>query len=149
MLKRNWLRAMGGMALAASFVIGVAPPSTAATAVPPCPWQYEHPATVKTPAAVRSKAISYTRRVEKLGVNAVSLRADVLKAPWWTIGEHRCKWQGHVTMTYGGQLPKGVAVGYRVLVTTSGQMLSGGDALWLTIANVRNTWTVVSAGTSP
>lgn len=106
----------------------MAQPSVAhAAAAPTCPWQYEHPAAVMTPVAVRSTAIGYTHRVEKLGVKAISPKADALKAPWWTVGEHRCKWQGRIAITYGGQLPKGVAVGYRVLVTTDGQMPSGGD----------------------
>lgn len=120
-----------------------------AAGVPNCPIQYEHPATGKTPPAVRSTAIKYVRRVETLEVRAVSPRAELLRAPWWTVGKHTCKWQGRIVITYGGQLPRSVSVGYRILVNTKTPMISGGDVLWLTIARVGDAWKVVAAGTSP
>ena len=148
MNKRSGSRMRQMTLLSAVLFCGAMAP-VAAAPVPNCPPQYEHPTSGKTPSAVRSKAISYVLRVETLDVRAVSPRADLLKAPWWTVGTHKCKWQGRIEITYGGQLPVSVAVGYRVLVNTKTPMRSGGDALWLTIARVGDAWKVLAAGTSP
>lgn len=52
-------------------------------------------------------------------------------------------------MTYGGFLPKGVPVGYRIVVTTTTRGLAGGDMLFLYMAKVHGAWKIIMGGTSP